>query len=113
VAALPGRAALGLVTGCVEAACAALTGSAELVKPGEDVLGGEFGELLPTEAGDEVEPGDGGVAGVGVLAEPVDGDALQPVGEERGDAALRGGDEEAAVAGGDLLGELGQGRPCG
>jgi hypothetical protein len=28
---------------------------------------------------------------VGVLAEPVDGDILQPVSKERGDAALGGG----------------------
>jgi hypothetical protein len=78
-AALSGGAAQGLVAGGVEAAGAALAGGTELVEPGSDVLGGELGELLPSEAGDEVEPGDGGVAGVGVLAEPVDGDALQPV----------------------------------
>lgn len=48
----------------------------------------------------------GGVAGVGVLAEPVDGDAAQPVGEVVAEGAVGGGDGEAAVAVGDLLGEL-------
>jgi hypothetical protein len=94
--------------GGVEAAGAALAGGAELVEPGADVLGGELGELLPSEAGDEVEPGDGGVAGVGVLAEVVDSDVLQPVRQVCGQAALRGRDGESAVAGSDLLGELGQ-----
>ena len=90
-AALPDGTALRLVAGGVEAACAALAGGAELVEPGADVLGGELGELLLAEAGEEVDADDGGVAGVGVLAEPVDGDGLQPVGEERGEAALGGG----------------------
>ncbi len=41
-----GRAAQWLVAGGVEATRAALAGGAELVEPGADVLGGEFGELL-------------------------------------------------------------------
>lgn len=108
-AALPGGAAEGLIAGGVEATGAALTGGAELVEPRADVLGGELGELLLAQAGDEVEAGDGGVAGVGVLAELVDGDVLQPVRQVRAEAALRGRREEAAVTGGDLLGEFGQG----
>lgn len=51
----------------------------------------------------------GGVAGVGGLAEVVDGDVLQPVRQECREAALGGDDGDAAVAGGGLLGELGQG----
>nr|WP_052681986.1 hypothetical protein [Saccharothrix sp. ST-888] len=113
-AALPDRAA-ARPTGClrcvgvaagVEAACAALAAGAELVEPGADVLGGEFGELLPPEAGYEVEPDAGGVAGVGVLAEAVDGDGLKPVRQVYAEAALGGRGGDAAVAGGDLLGEL-------
>jgi len=46
---------------------------------------------------------------VGGFAEVVEGDVLQPVRQVRGHAARRGGDGDAAVAGGDLLGELGQG----
>jgi hypothetical protein len=38
----------------------------------------------------------------------VDSGVLQPVRQVRGNAALRGGHGEAAVAGGDLLVELGQ-----
>ena len=53
----------------------------------EEVAFGLLGELLPTEAGDEVEPGDGGVAGVGVLAELVYGDSVEPVRQVRGQAA--------------------------
>ncbi len=102
-------AAAGLVAPGVEATGAALAGGAELVEPGADILGGELGELLLAEAGAEVAVDAGGVAGVGVLAEVVDGDVLQPVRQVRGHAALRGGDGEAAVAGGDLLRELGQG----
>jgi len=112
-AALPGRAALGLVAPGVDAARAALAGGAELVEPGSDVLGGEFGELFPSEAGDEVPVDAGGVAGVGVLAEVVDGDVVQPVRQVRIHTALGGEDGEAAVAGGDLLGELGQGLIAG
>ncbi len=78
-AALAGGAAAGLVSPGVEAARAALAGGAELVEPGADVLGGELGELLLAQAGDEVAVDAGGVAGVGVLAEVVDGDVLQPV----------------------------------
>ena len=112
-AALPGGAAKGLFTGRVEAAGAALAGGAELVEPGADVLGGELRELLPTEAGDEVEPGDGGVAGVRVLAELVDGDSVEPVRQIRSHAALRRRDGDTTVAGGDLLRELRQGLPPG
>lgn len=46
---------------------------------------------------------------MGVLAEVVDGDVLQPLRQVHGHAALRGRDGKAAVAVGDLLGELGQG----
>jgi len=96
--------------GGVEAACAALAGGAEVVEPRADVLGGELGELLLAQAGDEVEADAGGVAGVGVLSEPVDGDGLQPVGEERTKGALRRGGGDAAVAGGvDSVGDLGCG----
>jgi hypothetical protein len=77
VAALPGRAALGLVAVGVEAECAALAGGAELVEPSADVLGGEFSELLPSQAGEQVQANAGGAAGVGGLAESVDGDGLQ------------------------------------
>jgi hypothetical protein len=78
-----------------------------LVEPGANVLGRELGELLRAEAGDQVAVDDGAVSGVRVLAEVVDGDVLQPVRQVRGHAALGGRDGEAAVAGGDLLGELG------
>jgi hypothetical protein len=108
-AALPGSAALGLVAGGVEAACAALAGGAELVELGADVLGGELGELLLAQAGEDVQPDDGGVAGVGVLAELVDGGSVEPVRQVRGHAALCGRGWDSAVAGGALLGELGQG----
>ncbi len=106
--ALACSAAARLVAPGVDATRAALAGSAELVESGADVLGGELGELLLAEAGDEVPVDAGGIAGVGVLAEVVDGDVFQPVRQVRGHAALRGGSGEAAVAGGDLLGELGQ-----
>jgi hypothetical protein len=46
------------------------------------------------------------VAGVGGLAELVDGDVLQPVPQVGGQAALGSDDGDAAVAGGGLLGEL-------
>jgi hypothetical protein len=46
---------------------------------------------------------------VGVLAEVVDGNGLQPVRQVCGQAALSGRDGEAEVAVGDLLGELGEG----
>lgn len=54
VAALAGGAAVGLVAPGVDAARAALAGGAKLVEPGADVLGGELGELLLAEAGDDV-----------------------------------------------------------
>jgi hypothetical protein len=54
VAALVGGAAAGLVAPGVDAARAALAGGAESVEPGADVLGGELGELLLAQAGDEV-----------------------------------------------------------
>lgn len=60
--------ATGLITPGIDAACAALAGGAELVEPGADVLGGELGELLPAQAGDQVPVDAGGVSGVGVLA---------------------------------------------
>lgn len=60
-----------------------------------------------SEAGDEEVVDAGGVAGVGGFAEVVDGDGVEPVREVRGDAALGGGDGDAAVAGGDLVGEFG------
>ncbi|GHE83685.1 hypothetical protein GCM10018772_02710 [Streptomyces fumanus] len=104
VAALAGGAAAGLVAPGVDAARAALAGGAELVEPGADVLGGELGQLLLAEAGDEVPIDAGGVAGVGVLAESVDGDAAEPVGEVVADGAVGGGDRETAVAVGDFLG---------
>lgn len=50
---------------------------------------------------------------MGVLAELVDGDSVEPVRQVRGHAALRGRDREPAVAGGDLLRELGQGLLAG
>jgi hypothetical protein len=68
-----------------------------LVESGADILGGELGELLPSETGDEVETDAGGVAGVGVLAEPVDGDGLEPVRQVCGYAALRGRCRDALV----------------
>ncbi|GAB2952062.1 hypothetical protein GCM10027028_62940 [Streptomyces sundarbansensis] len=71
VAALAGGAAVGLVAPGVEAACAALACGTQLVEPGADVLGGELGELLLAQAGDEVAIDAGGVAGVGVLAQVV------------------------------------------
>ncbi len=91
VAARAGRAAAGLVAGGVEAAGAALAGGAELVEPCAHVFGGELGELLLPEAGDEVAVSAGGVAGVGVLAELAAGDVRQPVRQVGGDAALCGG----------------------
>ncbi|GAA2802117.1 hypothetical protein GCM10019017_54810 [Streptomyces showdoensis] len=90
----------------VQALGAALAGGAEPVEEGAYVLGGEAGDLLGAEAGDEVEADAGGVAGVGVLAEPVDGDAAEPVGQIVADGAVGGGDRETAVAVGDLLGEF-------
>lgn len=108
-AARSGGAATGLRTAGVDAAGAALAGGAELVQPAAYVLGGELGELLLAQARDEVLVDAGGVSGVGILAELVDGDGLQPVRRVRADAALRGGNGDSAVAGGDLLGELGQG----
>jgi hypothetical protein len=54
-------AATGLVAPGVDAAGAALAGGAELVEPGADVLGGELGELLLAQAGDEVSADAGGV----------------------------------------------------
>jgi hypothetical protein len=60
VAALAGGAAAGLVAPGVNAARAALAGGAELVEPGADVLGGELGQLLLAEAGDEVPVDVGG-----------------------------------------------------
>lgn len=90
---------------------AALAGGAEPVEERAYVLGSEPGDLLGAEAGDEVEADAGGVSGLGVLAEPVDGDAVQPVGEVVADGAVGGGDREAAVAVGDLLGEFVSGLP--
>src|SRR5690606_16644891 len=90
----------------VQALGAALAGGAEPVEEGAYVLGGEAGDLLSAEAGDEVEADAGGVAGVGVLAEPVDGDAAEPGGEVVADGAVGGGDRETAVAVGDLLDEF-------
>lgn len=78
--------AAGLVVYGVETTYAALAGGAELVESGACGLGGELGELLLAQSEDEVEPGDGGVAGVGVLAEVVDGDVLQPVRQVGGHA---------------------------
>lgn len=43
---------------------------------------------------------------MGVLAEPVDGDAAERVGEVVADGAVGGGDGQPAVAVGDLLGEF-------
>jgi hypothetical protein len=54
------------VAGGVEAAGAALTGGAELVEPGADVRDGDLCEFFPSGAGDEVEPGGGGVAACSV-----------------------------------------------
>jgi hypothetical protein len=105
-AARSGGAATGLIAARIDASRAALAGGAELVEPGADVLGGDFGELLLAKAGDEVPVDAGGVAGVGVLAKLVDGDGLQPVRQVRAEAALCGGYGESAVAVGDLLGEL-------
>lgn len=62
--------------------------------------------LLGAEAGDEVEVDVGGAVGVGVFAEPVDGDAAEPVDEVVGDGDVCGGDRETAVAVGDLRGEF-------
>lgn len=76
----------------VESLGAALAGCAQPVEEGADVLGGQSRELLGAEAGYEVEANAGGVAGVGVLAEPVDGDAAGPVGEIVADGAVSGGD---------------------
>ncbi|GFN06606.1 hypothetical protein Smic_51620 [Streptomyces microflavus] len=55
----------------------------------------------------------GGVAGVGVLPHLVDGDAVQPVLQVRADGDVGCRDGQAEVAGGDLLGELGQGLLAG
>ena len=87
----------------------ALAGGAESVEEGADVASGEPGEPLGAEAGVEVEADGGGVAGVGVLPQVVDGDAVQPVREVGAHGAVRRCDGQAAVAGGDLLGELGEG----
>jgi hypothetical protein len=110
------RVAAGLgvgMTSGVDPARAALADGPQFVQPGADVLGGELGELLPAQARYQVLVHDGGVAGVGGLAELVDGDVLQPVRQEGGEAALRGDDGDTAVAGRDLLGQLGEGlRPC-
>lgn len=95
-----------LVLGRIQLLRAALAGGAEPVEEGADVLGGEPGELLGAEAGLEVETDAGGVAGVGVLPQPVDGDAAQPVREVDADRAVGGGDGKSAVAVGDLLGEF-------
>lgn len=48
----------------------------------------------------------GGVSGVGVLAEPVNGDTAEPVGQVVTERAVSSGDRQPAVAVGDLLGEL-------
>jgi hypothetical protein len=81
-------AGLGLrVASRVDAACAALADDPQSIEPCADVLGGELGELLPAEAGNEVLLDDGGVAGVDGLSELVDGDVLQPVRQLRGEAA--------------------------
>ncbi len=53
-AARSGGAATGLITAGVNAKGAALAGGAELIEPGADVLGGELGELLLAQAGNEV-----------------------------------------------------------
>ncbi|MEU9841543.1 hypothetical protein AB0C69_20210 [Actinomadura sp. NPDC048032] len=53
-----------------------------------------------------VEADAGGVSDVGVLPKPVDSDAVQPVSQVVADGAVGGGDGEAAVAVGDLFGEL-------
>jgi hypothetical protein len=85
----------------------------QLVEPGPDIFGREFGELLPAKARYQVLVDDGGVPGVGGLAKLVDADVLQPVRQEGSEAALRGDGGETAVAGRDLLGQLGKGlRPC-
>jgi hypothetical protein len=83
VAALPESAATGLAAGLrvgltagVDAAYAALADGPQSVQPGADVLGGELRELLAAQPGDEVVVHDGGVPGVGGLAELVDGDVV-------------------------------------
>jgi hypothetical protein len=68
-----------LPPGHVPSLGAALAGGAESVEKGADVAGGEPGELLGAEAGDEVEADAGGVSGVSVLPYLVDGDAVEPV----------------------------------
>jgi hypothetical protein len=65
-------------------------------------------EFLGAETGVEVEADGGGVAGVGVFPQVVNGDAVQPVREIGAHGAVGRRDGEAAVAGGDLLGELAQ-----
>jgi hypothetical protein len=85
------RAAAGLGVGVasgVDAARAALADGPQPVEPGADVLGGELGEPLPTQARYQVLLGDGGVASVGGLAEVVDGDVVQPVRQEGCEAVL-------------------------
>lgn len=111
-AALADCAAAGLVAPGVEAAGAALAGGAEPVEKGAYVACGQPRDLLGAEAGDEVEVYAGGVAGVGVLAEPVDGGVVQPVGEVVVKRAVGGGDVQASVAVGDLLGKF-VGSLCG
>ncbi|GAA4976281.1 hypothetical protein GCM10023257_11600 [Streptomyces hyderabadensis] len=105
-AAVADRAA---AAGGIEALGAAPADAAEPVKVDPYVLGREPRELLLAEAWDEMEADAGRIACVGVLAELVDGDAVELVREVVADGAVgcRGG--EAAVAVGDLLGELGQG----
>ncbi len=83
----------------------------ESAEEGAYVLGGQPCDFLGAEAWDEVEADAGGVAGVSVFAEPVDGDAAEPVGQVLADGAVCGGDGQAAVAIGDLLGEFVGGVP--
>ncbi|KUN96908.1 hypothetical protein AQJ67_32575 [Streptomyces caeruleatus] len=57
VAALACGTAAGLITPGIDTARAALAGGAELVEPRADVLGGELGELLLTQAGERIQSG--------------------------------------------------------
>lgn len=102
-------AATGLITPSIDAARAALAGGAELVEPGADVLGGELGELLLAEAGDEVPVGAGGVAGT------ADADGIFSIvksGAISADSKGRAYVTQEMVSSGDALNVLFAGNPA-